>query len=845
MRSRFSKIILFLLTIGAFLSCNSVKRVAEEDHLLTKNTIKVNGEIEKSEEANNLLTLRPNTKALSLPIRLYIYNLARPNIDSILNQKVYADSSKLARKTWLYSRKQVDKDVEKRKNFNAWLKRTGEAPVIINEEKINKSTTRLKAYYFNKGWFNVETSHNTSLLENKRAEVEYNVNLGKPYMIDSIQPKITSPVIDSLYQNTKKKSFLKTGEQYATENYINERERLTNEFRNSGVYYFTQDYITFKNDTVKTDHKVNTKLIIPDRSIRIQDYFEYKPFKIFKIKEVNIYTDYGYEKRADEIKDSVTYNNYNLYSYDKLKYKPKALTDAIFIAEGDVFKDIDRTRTLRHLSDLKTFRYPDIEYIENPDTTLTANIYLTPLKKFDLTFSGEVSVSNIQSLGLSINPGLMVRNIFGGAETFQISARGSIGASKDAGNSNDQFFDITEFGVDLRLIIPRVFSPFKTEKLIPKYMLPKTVLSVSSTSQTNIGLDKTTFNSTLNYKWKPNAQKTSSLDLFNAAYVRNLNPDNYYNVYTTSYDRLNELAIEAGYPFDDPDNPSLSIPEQTADFTNRVIYNPDTNLNLNEDLVLEVGNIEQRRIRLTENNLIFSTNYTWIKDSRESVTDRDFYRIRWKLESAGNLLSLGSRIANSNKNEFGNYELFGVAFSQYIKGEFEYIKHWQISQNNALAFRFFTGLAVPYGNSSNIPFTRSYFAGGPNDNRGWTAYDIGPGKSGGLLDFNEANFKLALNLEYRYNIFESLYGALFTDVGNIWNVFDDTEDPLLTFDNIKDLGDLSVTLGTGFRYDFDFFVIRLDIGFKTYNPAYYLDQKWFRDFNFANAVYNIGINYPF
>lgn len=376
-------------------------------------------------------------------------------------------------------------------------------------------------------------------------------------------------------------------------------------------------------------------------------------------------------------------------------------------------------------------------------------------------------------------------------------------------------------------------------------MLPKTVLSVSSTSQTNIGLDKTTFNSTLNYKWKPNTQKTSSLDLFNAAYVRNLNPDNYYNVYTTSYDRLNELAIEAGYPFDDPDNPSLSIPEQTADFTNRVIYNPDTDLNLNDDLVLEVGNIEQRRIRLTENNLIFSTNYTWIKDSRESVTDRDFYRIRWKLESAGNLLSLGSRIANSNKNEFGNYELFGVAFSQYIKGEFEYIKHWQISQNNALAFRFFTGLAVPYGNSSNIPFTRSYFAGGPNDNRGWTAYDIGPGKSGGLLDFNEANFKLALNLEYRYNIFESLYGALFTDVGNIWNVFDDTEDPLLTFDNIKDLGDLSVTLGTGFRYDFDFFVIRLDIGFKTYNPAYYLDQKWFRDFNFANAVYNIGINYPF
>ena len=844
MNSRLSKIILILLTLGGFFSCNSVKRVSESDHLLTKNTIKVNGEIEKS-QVSNLLVLEPNRKAIIFPIRLYIYNLARPNIDSILYQKVYANPDKLARKSWWLSRKQVDRHVQKRKNFNEWLKKTGGAPVLIDENKIEKSKIKLRKYYFNNGWFNVDASHKVNYLENKKADVEYNVTLGKPYVVDSIRTKISSPVIDSLYQKNEAESFIKKGEQYETNKYIAERERLTQEFRNSGVYHFTQDYISFDNDTIQTNHKVNTDIIIPDRAIKVQDFYEYKPFKIYKIKEINIYTDYGYENRSETIKDSTNFKNYNFYSYDKLKYKPKALADAVFINEDEVFRDIDRTRTLRHLSDLRTFKYPDIEYIENPDTTLTTNIYLTPLKKFELSFSGEVSTSNIQSVGFSINPSLMVRNFLGGAETFQISGRGSIGASKDAADSKDRFFDITEFGADMRLIFPRMFSPFKTDKLIPKHMFPKTILSLSSTSQTNIGLDKRTFNSTLNFKWQPSDQVNSSLDLFNVAYVRNLNQNNYYNVYTTSYNRLNSLAIDAGYPFDDPDNPELSIPDQTTDFTNQVIYEPNADLNLTPEMVTEVGSIEQRRIRLTENNLIFATNYSWLKDSRENIFDKAFYRVQWKVESAGNLLSLISKIDGSKKNEYGSHEILGVAFSQYLKGEIEYVKHWQIKNRNVLAFRSFVGLAVPYGNSSSIPFTRSYFGGGPNDNRGWTAYDLGPGSSGGILDFNEANFKLAFNLEYRYNIFESLYGAIFTDIGNIWNVFDDTEDNILTFDGFKDLSELSIALGTGLRYDFDFFVFRFDVGFKTYNPAYYLDQKWFRDFNFGNAVYNIGINYPF
>ncbi len=132
-----------------------------------------------------------------------------------------------------------------------------------------------------------------------------------------------------------------------------------------------------------------------------------------------------------------------------------------------------------------------------------------------------------------------------------------------------------------------------------------------------------------------------------------------------------------------------------------------------------------------------------------------------------------------------------------------------------------------------------------NDNRGWQAYELGPGSSGGVLDFNEANFKITLNNEYRFKLFGAFNGALFIDAGNIWNTLDNITEPEETFTSLKDLQDIAISSGFGLRYDFGFFVFRLDIGFKTYDPSYPKESRWFTDYNFGNAVYNIGINYPF
>ncbi|MBO6605887.1 MAG: BamA/TamA family outer membrane protein [Psychroserpens sp.] len=825
------------------MSCDVMKRVKEDEHLLISNTVLVNDKKNSTEIINDLVLQKPNGKLLGIPLRLHIYNLARPNIDSILTARYYNPDDPNTGAKKLLSVKQYNAWVRSKKNFNEWLIKTGEAPAIFDESRAERTATALKKYYFSKGWFDVETSFDAQKDSTKRARVTYNVKTGDPYILDSISTFIKTPVMDSIYQNQlKSKSLVVSGEQYDEANFSAERDRLTERLRNLGFYHFGQDYITFDLDTINTNKKINTELYIADRAVREEDSITREPFKIYRIKEVNIFTDFKNENRNARISDSIAYQDYNLYSFDELKYRPKAITDAVFIHKGDLFRDIDRTRTYRYLSELRAFRYPRIEYVENEaDTTLTANVFLVPRKKFELTGSFEISQSNIQTVGFAASAGLVIRNIFRGAETLEISGLAAIGSSRDASDSKDQFFDINELGGNLRLSIPRFFLPFNTDRIIPKYMSPSTRVSLNWTSQRNIGLDKQAFTGSVNYNWFPSTKVTNNLDLFNVQFVKNLNTDNYFGVYQNSFDRLNQIAQNIDYIADDT---NLSIPTGADTFINDVLSG-DTVLTPQDDDYIDVNNISQRKDRLTENNLIFSSSFNYVKNRRESLFDNDFSIIRLRLEVAGNLLSNISRAFNLPRNDDGRYEVFGVPFSQYVKTEVDYVKHWDLGRKNVLAVRSYFGIAIPYGNSNNIPFAESFFAGGPNDIRAWTAYNLGPGSSFSTNEFNEANFKITLSAEQRFNILGRLNGALFVDAGNIWNVFDNVEDDRATFDGFQSLEDMAVGSGFGLRYDFGFFVLRGDIGFRTYDPSRPLGTRWFKDYNFSNAVYNIGVNYPF
>ena len=852
MKNSVTKIVLFILIGMVYSGCNSLKRVPKGKYLLIKNEIKIDGKKVNQEEIVNLLYQKPNTKILGYRFRLNMFNLARKNPDSAYKAKFINNPQKLKRQIWLLSAKQVKRKGESflYAGLDEFLKKTGEAPVLVDKFKSEKSVLRLKSYFFNNGYFHSKSDFKIDTLTSGKAKVNYTVSKGNVSYIDTIQIKIQTPALDSLFQKTKNLSLIKKGAIFKSQNFDAERERITTYYRNNGAFYFQKSNISFDIDTIATNNKSNVDILIADQAVRQNDSTVTKPFKIFKISEVNIYTDVPADKNQIKVNDSVTFKKFNLYSYKKLKYRPNAITDAIFITPGSTYSDIRTSLTSRYLSNLKIFNYPSIQYkVDENDSTgssLIAKIVLTPRKKYSFRPTIDFTHSTIQNFGIAGSMGLTIRNVFNRAETFDIAARGNIGSSKDFNNPNNLFFNISEYGLDTKLSFPRVLSPINTEKIIPKTMLPFTTLNLGFAKQKNIGLDKENFTGSMSYNWTPKKNNSVRFDLFNLQYVNNINVGNYFNVYKSSYNALNAYAnaynVNPDYLNSDG---NLTINEGgTALFINDVLTGK-TVLTSNDKDYKKIRSIEERRVRLTENNLILASSFSFSKNTKVNLQDNNFYAFKTKIESAGNVMSLFANASKTLDGQQNKKTIFGIEYSQYIKTEFEYIKHWDLTGEKVFATRAFFGIAIPYGNSENIPFSRSYFAGGSNDIRAWQPYGLGPGSSGGVNDFNEANLKLNASAELRFKIFNSLKGALFVDAGNIWNVLDNVKDETYTFTGLKSLENTAVGSGFGFRYDLSFFVVRFDLGFKTYNPSDLSGKKWFRDYNFANSVLNIGINYPF
>lgn len=843
-------------------SCNSLKKIDNDEFLLAKNTLLVDSLRINDEGIQSLIYQKPNAALLGYPLRLNLYNLAKENPDSLFQAWLQKKPNREERLTQLLSEKQVNRLGESFfvSGMGKWLKDIGQAPVVLDTSKTRRSLERLSAYYESKGYFNNNTTYTVDSTGRKqRAELTYNVQLGKPFLIDSVSNEISSKAIDSIYFINAGQSLVKRGQKFDLDNFNAERERLTTIFRNNGIRNFQESSITFdiaRDTTVQgNDQKMNIALNIGDLKRRGENQVTTSEYKVETINTIEIYTDY-LASESKENSRTVTYGDFTIYYSDKFKIKPKTLANAIYFEKGNTYRDIDKIRTSRQLNSLNIFKYPSIIFEEDSmSNKVNTRIYLAPKTKYSLGTNFEVSRSNIRRLGIGLGASLLIRNIFKGAENLSISADGAFGLLSSPSFQEDFF---SETGAEVTLDFPRIWFPFlNTSKLIPNYTLPQTRVAIGTSFQKNIGLDKQTLNSVLSYNWTPSEFKRHNVELLNIQFVRNVNSNRFFDVYRNTYNELNRIATEDAIvvnPLYFNDDGNLTTPSEalnpdsigTDAFIDDVLEGriPITSDGLTLQDFREVNSIAEREQRLTENNLIFTTNYTFNKNNRNGITDNSFYQFRWKLEGAGNLLAGLSSIIPFNKKD-DQLLVFNVPFSQYLKTELDFVKYWDLAHSNVLAARGFFGIAIPYGNSNNIPFVRSYFGGGSNDNRAWFPYSLGPGSTSAVNDFNEANLKLALNLEYRFPIAGDINGAIFADAGNIWNVFDDVEDPEATFNGLSSLQDIALGTGFGIRYDFTYFLFRVDLGFKTYNPAEEQAKRWFRDYNFANSVLQIGINYPF
>ncbi|MBE7628616.1 BamA/TamA family outer membrane protein [Tenacibaculum piscium] len=814
------KLSFFFLLVLLFNSCNTIKFVKENELLLAKNSVYVDSTKNTTENIAELLMQRPNAKALGVPLSLYFYNLGNPQGAKTPSQwgnknpKIYRFFKKG------FSEKQSISVANTFIGFNHWFLNSGEAPVIINPIKTQKTIGNLKAYFQTQGYFRAKITSKKDTIAPKKGEISYHITKGNPSFLDTIQTKIASPILDSLYKISKEKSFLSKGSQYKDGNFIKEANRLVELFRNNGIYHFNENYISFDNDTLKNYQKTNVEISISDRII---------PFKIQKIKKISVFTDYSYNKKDSIHKDSAIYNGIHFYAHEKIKYNPKILSQSLFMKPNMVYSDESKNLTRTHLRSLKNFKSTSIRYNELTENDLEATVFLTPIEKYTVGFDTELSRSNIRNFDVSLTFSLINRNTFKGAETFKFSTFGSYFSSNNGLG--------WEMGADISLEIPRFIAPFGWQKMIPKRMFPKSKFLIGGGIQKNIGLDNQNITVALDYKWKYNTRKSLQLELFNTQYIRNLNINNYFTIYGSEYSKLKKVADEI---------PKYKLPDNQTNNAGSIVtfmknVAQDENFQTANAVAFQNNlNIFNRYNIITSDFLIPEIAFSYTYNNQENSKDASFSFVKFRVANAGNLMGILSEKENTKNQK----TFFKIPIAQYFKLDLEYKKYWNLGNNTVLAHRTFLGSIINY-NQSSIPFSRSYFAGGSNDVRAWKTYDLGAGTRKPGLEYNIGSLKFLSSFEYRFNMLGALKGALFTDAGNIWDITNsDFIDDAAKFDNIKSFTDIAVGAGFGLRYDFNFLIARLDVGFKVHEP-YLNNNRWFRNFNISRSVLNIGINYPF
>ena len=785
--------LIFVLSLFT-VSCSLQKSLLDEDLILEKTNIEINGNLIKKDSLSDLITFKENSKLLGIPFNAMISSSAKKNPDSIFDEWVN-EQKKQKKLNNIFSPKQVLQLKKYFKNFNDWKINNGEKISLIDSSEINRSLDNLNLYFQNIGYLDNSISFKVTKKPTKKAFVDFNIETGSRYYIGEINSKIESKIIDSIYKANKSKSFIKENDFFETKNFDLERNRLYTLFRNNGIYGFQINSISF---SVKVDPAGN------NYSLPVEIIIDGNNHEIFKVNDIIL-------KQVD--------NEVNF------RFKDDFILSKIKFEEGSIFNDSLRKATLKELNSLDLFTFPSVQYDEINGNKLNANIILNNKKRFALGFGFDIKQSDIEDIGIAFENRFKSRNFFKNGENFNLSASGSVGKSGDK--------TISQVNYDLTIDFPRFLIFENSSKSLEN---KRSFLSLGSSNQNNIGLDRNSFKFNYNYAWS-NSKNYYNFSPIEIELINNKNIENYFNIYSNSYEELN--LISKKYTSDPKYfiNNELSIPNGINLFINDIL---NENLVVANDDYSLVSYIEGRRKRLIANNLIIGSSFQISNNYDNRYDKRNFKQWKLKLKSSGNLASLVSK-----KNNQGKKLISDLEFSQFIKMEYSFIRHWDISDNSIFALRYFGGIAVPFGNSDNIPFSESFFGGGSNDNRAWEVYKLGPGSSGAKNEFNEANFKLALNLEYRFKMFGNFNGALFSDIGNIWNIFDDTNESSRSFDGFKDLDELAIGSGFGLRYDSGLFIFRLDMGLKTYNPYLAKNRRWFKDFSLNKAVFNIGLNYPF
>ncbi len=711
---------------------------------------------------------------------------------------------------WLYAlgtdntHPELSDSVSWRRKFRRDL---GEEPVLFNPELAKISADNIKFFLFNKGYFDANCTY-TVKKSRKKARVKYLAETKTPYLIREVNVISNDSATLRIMQSVVAESNAFRLWWPCNLNALSESEEVfTQRLRDSGFFSVNVSNIRFELDTNQSAKSAAVKVFLdpPDKSQM------HRKFHIGGIS-LHIKTDPDY--RLNDYPDSLHLPGLNLH-LNHYPLRPRVLSQVVILDSGAVFSQTKWTETYRKLLDLNLFKvvdisqkidfdkgiiYPRIDLETEPRMNFSAEpqILYSPQGSSGTNFQ----TASQRSFGLAGILSFNNRNTFGNAEFFKLSSITSFEAIFKKDDIGD-FFTGLQQGLIASLKLPK-FSFLNRFESLQSFEQQSTLVSTSFQYEQNPNFTRSSFPANITLQF---AKKNFSW---------------YVTPFEISYNRN---IISASF-----------LPQLPA---------------LDQDFVLRV--FTDQIITPIKLGMIYADN--------QNKPGSTSHFLRLGIETSGNWHHGYRKLTEENYQADSIYTLFGVNYFQYTKLEAEYRIKRNIDELNSVAFRFNSGIAIPYGNSSLVPYDKRYFIGGSNSLRGWRPRGLGPGNTPvsatSLID-RSGELLLEANLEYRFTLVRKLLeSALFFDAGNIWNLSptSSTNPNYGVINKENFISEIALNTGIGFRFDLSIFLFRIDWGMPLRDPSLPKNQRWImtqkiQESGFGNYLLNesslaIGIGYPF
>ena len=677
--------------------------------------------------------------------------------------------------------------VNKNKGFAKLIYRVfASKPVLISTVNPEVRSNIARNLLNENGYFNGTTGYEIipDKKDSLKAKVKYQLTMNEPYTYDSIEYRRLQRRIDTLLVLDSKARLLQEGNRFSVLQLEAERQRIASWMRDNGYYFFRPDYIIYQADSTispllhKIDLRVSLEQGLPQQATR--------PWKIGKMS-VSLF---GYSNETPT--DSMQYKDLTIFYEGRLRVRPLILYNEFKFKSGDVYSQLNQTKTQSGLSHLNIFRFTEMNYTPSDTTSLCDTLNFNMNATYDLPYNAELEVNFTANSNRRYGPGaafsLTKNNIFGGGESFGISLNGTYEWLSD-GNRNKEYslLDNYEYGATGTLNFPRV--------LLPEFFKRWYDFPASTTAQLYANrLNRAEFFRIVSFG-------TSLTYDFQATRIR-------HHAFTPL--RLTYTRLE----------------RTTAQFDQIAAQSPALYQSL-------------------DNLFIPVISYAYTLDNSVVRKGRHMTWWQFSVSEAGNTAALLYALAGKGFDK--EKKILGIPFSQFLKVTTELRYNRVLSRNHRLVSRIGGGIIYSYGNSKISPYSEQFYVGGANSIRAFTIRTLGPGRFHSNADNamyfdHTGDLKFEANMEYRFSFVGDLEGAVFLDVGNVWLLREDKSRPGGTFQLKHLMNDLVTGTGAGIRYNLDVLILRLDIGVGLHLP-YDTGRKGY--FNTSRVGFHLAVGYPF